>query len=272
MKELIYKLAAEFSSTSHGSSNYDQDHVYIMGASLKEFVPFSFIQKHLPEIKTIEDLQKQGFMYSSYLYMDQLDLSPWYQAQFGKKITGPGAKEIGILYFPDNKEIFEAVQIVNTAYSMLRKCHVVMNGKNLPIQMGEWYAKTIFGLRQIKSSSQRGFDFHNNQNEKVEVQVHWNDASSPKGVKLKKSLLELSNHTIIMYISKNFMIRDVLYLDSEFIIRKFALKGHTVFLKDVDVNNYFFSKSSKHLEKVVNKNSLMKFATPAFAMSLVDRL
>ena len=27
------------------------------------------------------------------------------------------------------------------------------------VQLGEWYAKCIFGLRQTKSTSQRGFDF-----------------------------------------------------------------------------------------------------------------
>ena len=33
---------------------------------------------------------------------------------------------------------------------------------------------------------------------RAEVIVHWSDVSSPKGVKLKKSLIELSDYTIIM--------------------------------------------------------------------------
>jgi hypothetical protein len=75
-----------------------------------------------------------------------------------------------------------------------------------------------------------------------------------------------------MYISKNFTIRDILFLDSEFILRKFDTKGHTIFLKDQDVSGYFFSKSDKHFDKVVNRNALLRFASPTLAMKLEDRL
>jgi len=49
-----------------------------------------------------------------------------------------------------------------------------------------------------------------------------------------------------MYVSKNFMIREMLLLDSDFVMRKFAAKGHTIFLKDSDIASYFFSRSNKH--------------------------
>ena len=68
------------------------------------------------------------------------------------------------------------------------------------------------------------------------------------------------------------MLRDICFLDSDFIERKFTGKGHTVFLKDPEVSQYFFSKSAKHFDKVINKMALMKFATPNFAMKLDDRL
>ncbi len=74
-----------------------------------------------------------------------------------------------------------------------------------------------------------------------------------------------------MYVAKNFMIRDILFLDSDFIIRKFAGKGHTIFLKDSDVISYFFSKSNKHYGKIVNKPSLLKFSTPNLAMSIDEK-
>jgi hypothetical protein len=147
-----------------------------------------------------------------------------------------------------------------------------VNGKNLPVQLGEWYAKIIFGLHQVKSSSQRGFDFKTEGGKTVEVRVHWHDMTSPKGVKVKKSLIELSDYCIIMYVSKNFTIRDILFLDSEFVLRKFDAKGHTIFLKDQDVHNYFFSKSDKHYDKVANKMALLQFATPNLAMKIEDRL
>lgn len=219
MKTKIFDLVREFSSGSHGASNYDKEDVFIMGED-EGFVPLSYLAKKIPEVKSIQDLQSLGFMYSSYLYMDSSNFSGWFQKQFSKKLPAKLAKDVGILYYPDKKEIFDAVEVVDKAYKSLKKYHVLMNGKNLPIQLGEWYAKSIFGLMQIKSSSQRGFDFYDHQKSRVEVKVHWNDASSPKGVKIKKSLLELSSHVIIMYISRNFMIRDILYLDSEFILRR----------------------------------------------------
>ena len=144
-----------------------------------------------------------------------------------------------------------------------------MNGKNLPVQLGEWYAKSIFGLRQVKSTSQRGFDFYIGD-ERAEVKVHWADHSSPKGVKVRKSMVQLSQYTIVMYVARNFMIREVCFLDSDFILRKFAGKGHTIFLKDSDVGQYFFSRSNKQSDKVVNQTALMKYASPTFAMNLTE--
>ena len=66
------------------------------------------------------------------------------------------------------------------------------------------------------------------------------------------------------------MYRNV--FNPEFILRKFDTKGHTIFLKDQDVASYFFSKSDKHFDKVVNKMALLKFASPTLALKLEDRL
>ena len=68
------------------------------------------------------------------------------------------------------------------------------------------------------------------------------------------------------------MIREICFLDSNFIMRKFSGKGHTIFLKDIDIIDYFLSKSNKHQNKVINKSALMKFATPTFAMRLSEIL
>ena len=104
---------------------------------------------------------------------------------------------------------------------------------------------------------------------KVEVKVHRSDTSSIKGAKIKKSLVELSDYTIVMYVATNLRIRNVLLLDSEFVVRKFSSKGHNL-LKDVDVHGYFFTKSNKQFDKIINRSLLMKFATPNFAMKLDD--
>lgn len=268
MKDLVFETTKEFSSQSRGSSNYHEEKIFVMGETNKDYVPLNYLLKKQEGIKSIRDLQSNGFVLSSFTFLENKEFEGWYTTIFNKKLKAKDKKNIQIVHFPDEKKIFEAVEIVDQVYEILKNAKVIVNGKNLPIQLGEWYAKVIFGLKQMKSSSQRGFDFYLDDGKKVEVKVHWHDATSPKGVKLKKSLLELSDYTVIMYVAKNFMIRDILLLDSDFVLRKFAGKGHTIFLKDSDVIGYFFSKSDKHLSKIVNKSALMKFSSPQLAMKL----
>lgn len=272
LKDKVIEATQKFSGSSHGSSDYDKDTIYVRGKNDKEYVPYSFLQKEFPEVENIDLLKAEGYVYSSYDFLEITEFDQWYQTQFNKRLSSKVMKNIGILHQPDQKAIFDTVEIVHQTFQILKDHKVVMNGKNLPIQLGEWYAKIIFGLHQIKSSSQRGFDFKTEMGSTVEVKVHWHDQTSPKGVKIKKSLAELSDYCIIMYVAKNFTIRDILFLDSEFILRKFDTKGHTIFLKDQDVAGYFFSKSDKHFDKVVNKTALLKFASPTLAMKLEDRL
>lgn len=272
LKNKVFELAQKFSGSTHGSSDYDKDLIFVRGDSDREYVPLSYLQKECPEIDQLNKLKAEGFVYSSYDFLEINEFDVWYQNQFNKRLSSKVMKNLGILHLPDQKAIFDTVEVVHQTFQILKDHKVLMNGKNLPIQLGEWYSKIIFGLHQIKSSSQRGFDFKTESGKIVEVKVHWHDATSPKGVKIKKSLAELSDYCIIMYISKNFTIRDILFLDSEFILRKFDTKGHTIFLKDQDVAGYFFSKSDKHFDKVANKTALLKFASPTLAMKLEDRL
>ncbi len=271
MKEQVYQLAEEFSKETHGRTDYDKENIFAMGSDTHRFVPFSFLQKSIPELEHPTQLQEIGFIYSSHSFLENEDFEKWYEHQFSKRLTTRLAQKIALLHWPEHKSIFDAVAGVNKHYEELRKHLILINGKNLPVQLGEWFAKVIFGLKQVKSTSQRGFDFYL-KDRIIEVKVHWADQSSPKGVKIRKALLELSDYAIIIYLSKNFMIRDICFLDSDFIQRKFTNKGHTIFLKDVDVSQYFFSRSSKHFDKVVNKTALMKFANPNFAMKLAGRL
>lgn len=272
MKEKIYELATEFSAETHGSSDYGQDEVFVMGDSINRYVPLRYISKKISEIKDQDDLKERGFVYSSADFLDNDEFADWYKEQFNKKLTLKAKKGIGILHYPDELAIHSAIEKIVETYGVLRNKNVINNGKNLPVQLGEWYGKCVFGLKQVKSSSQRGFDFYSSENQRVEVVVNWNDRSSPKGVKLKKSLVDMSDYCIIIYMNTQFMIRDILLLDSDFILRKFAGKGHTVFLKDNMVSSYFFSVSDKHFNKVVNKNFLMKFSATNFAMKLDGRL
>jgi len=271
VRNKIYDLAREFSKETHGSSNYGDDGLFVQGEKSTEFVPISYIKKKITKISNEESLQKVGFVYSSADFLDSPEFNDWYRTQFNKKLTLKAKRSIGVFHYPDEVSILKAINTVTDMYDILRDKHVINNGKNLPVQLGEWYGKCIFGLKQIKSSSQRGFDFFTNDNKRVEVMIHWKDKSSPKGVKLKKSLVDLSDHCIIIYLAKNFMIRDILFLDSSFIMRKYATKGHSIFLKDSMISSYFFSVADRHLDKVASKNFLMKFAAPNFAMKLDDR-
>lgn len=272
LKNKVFELAQKFSGSTHGSSDYDKDTIFVRGSNDREYVPLNYLQKELPEIDNLNRLKAEGFVFSSYDFLEINEFDQWYNKQFNKRLSSKVMKGLGIMHLPDQKAIFDTVEVVHQTFQILKDHKVLMNGKNLPIQLGEWYSKIIFGLHQIKSSSQRGFDFKTETGKIVEVKVHWHDLTSPKGVKIKKSLAELSDFCIIMYISKNFTIRDILFLDSEFILRKFDTKGHTIFLKDQDVAGYFFSKSDKHFDKVANKTALMKFASPTLAIKLEDRL
>lgn len=271
MKDIVNEVAKNFTSQSHGSTDFYKDEVFVKGETEEEFVPLTHLLKIRPELKGLEDLQSYGYVYSSCDYLDLPSFDKWFQSQFNRKIDQKAKKNIGIVHLPDTKKIFDAVEIVNEVYRILKESKVLINGKNLPVQLGEWYAKSVFGLKQIKSSSQRGFDFYMHNGKKAEVTIHWQDITSPKGVKVKKSLCELSDFTIVMYVAKNFMIRDILFLDSDFVMRKYAGKGHTIFLKDTDVSGYFFSRSDKHYDKIKNRSALLKFASPTLAMKIDEK-
>ena len=268
--EGIFKQIKEFCQSDHGSSNYGKDSIYVKGEEGK-YAPFSFLQKRISSLTGPDEFLKEGFIFSSFDVIEDSRFADWYKGQFIKKLPTSLHKKIFLLSVPDHQTIFKTIGVVCRCYQTLREHQILINNKNLPIQIGEWYAKSILGLKQVRSSSQRGFDFFV-KDKHVEVKVHWNDRSSPKGVKVRKSLVKLSDFVVIMYVAKDFTIRDICFLDSAFVERKFETKGHTVFLKDQDVSQYFFSNSSRHFDKVANKTSLMKFAAPMFAMKLDGRI
>lgn len=265
---IIAKEIKEFSQQTHGSTDYHKDTYFIRGEE-KEYAPLKYLSKKVEELKDLKQLLATDYVCDSFEFSGDENFATWYEHQFSRKLKRSQHKNIYLVYRPKNKEIFDAVESIHSGYEVLRGSHILLNGKNIPVQLGEWYAKCIFGLHQVKSASQRGFDFFLGD-KRIEVKVHWADQSSPKGVKLRKSLVDLSDHTIIIYLARNFMIREICFLDSDFIIRKYSTKGHTIFLKDSDISDYFFSKSNKHLDKVVNSNALLKFSNPNFAMKIAE--
>jgi hypothetical protein len=267
----VFTLVTEFSGETHGRTDYGKELIFIRGNKPNEYAPLRFIAKKVEQITDDKSLLKIGFVYCSYEHSDQENFHLWFEHQFQRKLTSKTSRDIKILYHPDHVAIFNSLEVVYKQYEILKEAEILINGKNLPVQLGEWYAKGIFGLQQLKSTSQRGFDF-DLEGKKIEVKVHWSDQVSAKGIKIKRTSLELSDHLILIYIGSNFLIRDICFLDSDFVSRKFQNKGHSVFLKDVEISSYFFSKSDKHFDKVVNKNALMKFANPSLAVKLASRV
>ena len=265
----IYAEIEEFSSKTHGSSDYHLDTIYVKGNEGGKFAPLSYLKKKLEFFKDENQLIESGYIYNSFEMFGEEGFKTWFESQFSRKLNRKLAKGLSILVQPNNRAIFDVVEKVNHCYESFKKEKIILNGKNLPVQLGEWYAKCIFGLNQVKSSSQRGFDLYL-AGERVEVKVEWSDSPSPKGVKIRKSLVELSKYCIIVYLGSNFVIREICFLDSSFVNRKFSGKGHTIFLKDQDIGQYFFSKSGKHKHTVANPKALMKYANSNFAMHLTD--
>lgn len=267
--EELYTEIEVFSKETHGSSNFYAEEIFVMGQDISEFAPLKYLCKKMDLLGSADDLLRKGFVFDSYELFSELKFKEWFERQFARKLTRKISKGVSIIHKPNNKLIFDAIEGVNNSYQTLRSSQILLNGKNLPVQLGEWYAKCIFGLKQIKSTSQRGFDFYLDD-KRVEVMVHWSDQSSPKGVKVKKSLIELSDYLIVIYIARNFMIRELCFLDAEFVLRRFSGKGHTIFLKDPDIQNYFFSKASKHQNKVINSTALLKYSSPTFAIKIAE--
>ena len=266
----INNQVKEFSSKSHGSSELYKEHIFVKGDKKEGFMPLKSLIKKCEEIDSEKDLQKIGYIFESYDLHQSETFSLWFEKKFSRKLTRSQEKNIIILYLPDNGSILDSVENASRSYSILRENNILINGKNLPVQLGEWYAKCIFGLIQKKSTSQRGFDCMLDKS-RVEVKVFWGNLSPAKGVKIKKTLVQLSDYCFIIYLSLNFKIREICILDSDFILRKIADKGHTIFLKDIDISQYFFSKSSKHIDKVVNSTSLLRYSTPELAMKIAER-
>lgn len=259
----------QFNQETHGSSGHRKDEIFIEGGA-DFYVPLSYLTKNIEGLDSERQLQILGYTYAAHDFIEKSGFAQWYEKQFSKKLTAKQMKSVSLLHLPDELQVFSAIKKIDEAYEELRRAHVLINSKNPPVQLGEWYAKSIFGLRQVRASSQKGFEFKL-LNEFVSVNVVWGKCS-PKGIKFRKSTLESSRYCVVFFLLKNLMIRDLCFLDSDYLLRHFSGKGMSLFLKESDIASYHFSKSSKHYDKVVGKNTLLKYASPNLATQLVGNL
>jgi hypothetical protein len=85
LKDRVFELAQKFSEATHGSSDYDKDQIYVRGNSDREYIPLTFLQKEMPELEEISKLKAEGFVFSSYDFLELNEFDQWYQAQFNKR-------------------------------------------------------------------------------------------------------------------------------------------------------------------------------------------
>ena len=194
------------------------------------------------------------------------DFRLWFEKQYQQPLAN-----VSLLYIPNSEAVINAASLIVKARHMLMDERIILNKKDSPIQIGEWYAKSIFGLVQSHSTLQRGFNFYR-RGIRIEVRVEWGTESSFRGVKIEKRMLELSTFCLIIYLSDQLMIRDVCIMDSVFVLKKWSGKGETIFLRDDQISQYFFTRSIKHMDKIQNVPRLLQFSSPAFADWVVKSL
>ncbi len=261
MKEKLAKFILEYNSKKHGSSDHFKQSLYIENED--KYAPLEVFLKS--ENATLDEVLNLGYAHSSIEVFPNERFEKWYKNQYSKELSPNLKKKVGVYYIPRQLEVFNALEKISECYKVFRDHDVLINRKKLPVQLGEWYAKIIFGLEQNKSTSQRGFDFFLD-GKRIEVQVSWGDKSNIKGVKFRKSLVEMSEYCILIFLSDNLMVRDICFLDSEFVLRKYGSKGHFIFLKETEIRQYNFSQSNKQQDKVKNIPAMLRFAGPVFAM------
>ena len=135
MKELIDGLAEEFSSQSHGSSDYWKETQFIRGENDTKFLPLNYALKKSDQIKNIAELQSSGYVISSLDFLGLESFSDWFQNVFNRKLYQKDKKSILIIHHPDQKKIFEAIEIVDQVFKILQDHKVLINGKNIPVQI-----------------------------------------------------------------------------------------------------------------------------------------
>ena len=81
LKDKVFELAQKFSGATHGSSDYDKDTIYVRGHHDNEYVPLSYLQKEFPEIDHINKLKSEGFVFSSYDFLEINEFDQWYLNQ-----------------------------------------------------------------------------------------------------------------------------------------------------------------------------------------------
>ena len=135
----INNQVKEFSSKTHGNSESYKEKVFVKGDC--GYIPLKTLIKKVENLEDARGLQKIGFIFESYEFHPSEEFSQWFQETFSRKLTRSQEKGISILFIPDNSSILDSIEQASRSYEILRNKNILINGKNLPVQLGEWYAK-----------------------------------------------------------------------------------------------------------------------------------
>jgi hypothetical protein len=264
----VLSLINEFNQKIHDGAKHGEDDYFVQAGDDLLYAPLNYLKKKCPSLKSEADLLKLGFFFGPQDLHTESQFVLWYEKRFQRPLTPSIQKKAQFLFPAIQEEILHPLQVINQQFELLKKQRILTNSKDLPTQFGEWLTKSIFGLKHRKSmSQQRGFDFEW-QDKKVEVFVYWKlksqTQSSLKGLKIKKTDLHLYDICILVYLTPDFLIKDLCFLDSSYIQRKFASKGHSLFIQEEEIQMYFFTRSSKHYDKIINEKTLLTFASSSF--------
>ena len=211
------------------------------------------------------ELLKIGYVCESHSLERFGDFKAWFEERYHRPMEG-----VSLLTIPDDSMVHRATELLMQAHEMLLDGSIVHSKKDIPLQIGEWYAKSIFGLTQCQSYCERGFKFYR-RNFIVEVKVVWGEIPV-RGVKVEKRRVEKSKYCLIVYLADNLKIQDICILDSSFVMKKWSNKGEFFFLRDEQISQYFFSRSTLHKNAIQNVSRLLKFSAPDFAERIEEIL
>ena len=85
--EELFKVVKEFSSQTHGSTDYHLEELFIQGRHEDEFAPFKAICKKIEWLEKKEQLLKEGFIIDSIDLFGEEQFAAWYEKTIFQKIS-----------------------------------------------------------------------------------------------------------------------------------------------------------------------------------------
>ena len=100
--ELIFKEIEEFSSQTHGSTDFHKDTYFIKGND-GEYAPLKYLCKKVEELNELSQLLSNDYVCDSLEFSGDDFFPKWFEKQFSRKLKRAQHKSIYIVHQPKNK-------------------------------------------------------------------------------------------------------------------------------------------------------------------------